>query len=79
MYVPGGTFMMGNHDNGPVHQVTLSPYLIAKYQCTQAQWQQVMGSAPWKGKCYGKDGVGRRTDAVLLRPAMIVPGDACGR
>ncbi len=59
--LPGGKFLMGaqktdlsgpNYDpdardeEGPVHQVTLSPFLIGKYEVTQADWMSVMGSSP---------------------------------
>ena len=53
--IPGGTFKMGaqkkteagapNHDpeaegdESPVHDVTLSPYFLAKHEMTQAQWK----------------------------------------
>lgn len=54
--ISGGTFMMGSEsgysDEKPVRKVTLTPYLIAKYQCTQAIWKKVMGSNP----SYFKDG-----------------------
>ena len=30
----------------PRHRVTLSPFLIAKYEVTQAQWMEIMGSNP---------------------------------
>jgi len=53
---PGGemTFEMGSPDTecvrdtdeGPVHPVRLSPYLIAKHECTQRVWEAVMGSNP---------------------------------
>ena len=33
-------------NEGPVHEVRLSSYLIAKYECTQAAWEAVMGSKP---------------------------------
>jgi formylglycine-generating enzyme required for sulfatase activity len=50
--IPGGTFRMGspksekgrNDDEGPQHQVTVSPFYLGKYQVTQAQWQAVMGT-----------------------------------
>jgi len=54
--LPGGTFWMGaqktdpkgqNYDpeanegkEVPVHEVTLSPFMIAKYELTQAQWKK---------------------------------------
>ncbi len=52
--LPGGTFEMGSPDNeddrddreGPVHKVRLSPFLIAKYEVSQAEWQKVMGTNP---------------------------------
>ena len=53
--LPGGTFEMGRSPGnealrsdyeGPVHKVTLSPFLIAKYEVTQAQWKAVMGNNP---------------------------------
>ena len=52
--LPGGTFEMGSpgseagriDDEGPVHKVTLSPFLIAKYEVSQAEWKRVMGDNP---------------------------------
>ena len=50
VWIPSGSFMMGS-DNGdddekPVHQVVISNLYISKYEVTQAQWGQVMGSNP---------------------------------
>lgn len=47
--IPGGTFQMGSPDNeldrhnieGPQHQVTVKPFLMAKYPVTQDQWQGI--------------------------------------
>ena len=44
--LPGGTFLMGSpeeeegraENEGPVHEVTLSPFMIAKHEVTVAQW-----------------------------------------
>jgi len=52
--LPGGTFQMGSpaseaerhDDEGPVHAVTLSSFLIAKHEVTQTQWKRVMGTSP---------------------------------
>jgi formylglycine-generating enzyme required for sulfatase activity len=59
--LPGGTFHMGaqktdpngrnydpeaEDDEGPVHEVTLRPFLITKHELTQAEWKSVMGSNP---------------------------------
>jgi formylglycine-generating enzyme required for sulfatase activity len=49
MAIPGGSFLMGSdeYDNEkPIHQVTLSPFRMGKYQVTQAQWRAVMGNNP---------------------------------
>ncbi|MBI4747861.1 MAG: SUMF1/EgtB/PvdO family nonheme iron enzyme [Acidobacteria bacterium] len=51
IYVPGGTFLMGSpknepgrsSDEGPQHQVTLSPFFLGKFQITQEQWRVVAG------------------------------------
>jgi formylglycine-generating enzyme required for sulfatase activity len=48
--LPGGEFQMGSPDTepnrlsneGPVHTVTLSPFLIAKTEVTQAEYEAVM-------------------------------------
>ena len=59
--IPGGSFWMGaqkddpqgrNYDplaedeEGPVHEVTLSPYLLSKYELTQGQWQRFTARHP---------------------------------
>ncbi len=44
IYVPGGTFTMGNTHGGggsdelPTHSVTLDPFYISKYEVTQAEY-----------------------------------------
>ncbi|NUM36111.1 MAG: SUMF1/EgtB/PvdO family nonheme iron enzyme [Candidatus Brocadiae bacterium] len=43
----GGEFVMGSKSPLEIaHTVTLSPYLISKYLCTQEQWERVMGNNP---------------------------------
>jgi len=59
--LPGGKFWMGaqkedpegqNYDpdakkeEGPVHEVTLSPFLIAKFEVSQSEWKKVRGNNP---------------------------------
>lgn len=52
VYLPGGTFMMGSpeteegreDDEGPVHKVKVSSFLIAKFEVKQSEWEAVMGS-----------------------------------
>jgi formylglycine-generating enzyme required for sulfatase activity/serine/threonine protein kinase len=64
--LPGGTFTMGatsdladpNYDSNaepnesPPHEVTLSPFLLSKFEMTQGQWFRLIGSNP---SPYGKD------------------------
>jgi formylglycine-generating enzyme required for sulfatase activity len=59
--LPGGKFWMGaqakdpngpncdpdsSEDEGPVHEVALSPFLLAKHEVTQVVWKRVMGDDP---------------------------------
>jgi len=49
-YIPGGTYMMGS-DNGaggekPVHEVTVSSFMIGRYEVTQKQYREIMGKNP---------------------------------
>jgi formylglycine-generating enzyme required for sulfatase activity len=50
VFVEGGTFQVegnsGEEIEKLVHAVTLSPFKIAKYEVTQAQWKAVMGTNP---------------------------------
>ncbi len=53
--VPGGTFTMGDTHGGgdadelPTHSVTLSSFMIGKYEVTQEEWLTLMGSNPASG------------------------------
>ncbi len=52
VFVKGGCFQMGdtvgggNADEKPVHEVCLSNFYLGKYEVTQGQWRQIMGSNP---------------------------------
>ena len=50
VFVQGGTFKMGSDDGEasekPIHNVTLSSYYIGKYEVTQKQWRDIMGTDP---------------------------------
>jgi Tol biopolymer transport system component/formylglycine-generating enzyme required for sulfatase activity len=51
VWIPPGTFTMGDAANGPAHQVTLTKgYYLAKTELTQGQWQSVMSTSPWSGQ-----------------------------
>jgi formylglycine-generating enzyme required for sulfatase activity len=45
--IPGGKFLMGSKegdsDEKPAHQVTVKPFLMSRYEITQAVWEKVMG------------------------------------
>lgn len=50
-YVPAGSFMMGSENGGPdekpVHRVTIREgFYMGRYEVTQAEWQEVMGTNP---------------------------------
>ncbi len=59
--LPGGTFLAGAQaddpsgpnfdpnaaiDEGPVHQVTLPPFFLSKFEVTQGQWLRFTGASP---------------------------------
>ena len=50
--IPGGSFMMGSTDGEdnekPVHEVTISSFMMGKYEVTQGLYEEVMGSNPSK-------------------------------
>lgn len=50
VFVEGNTFQMGSDEGDdrekPVHNVTLSDFYIGKYEVTQTQWKEIMGSNP---------------------------------
>ena len=50
IFVQGGTFQMGSNNGGsdekPIHSVTLSDFYIGKYEVTQKEWRDIMGSNP---------------------------------
>jgi formylglycine-generating enzyme required for sulfatase activity len=50
-YISSGTFQMGSNENEyddekPIHSVTLSSFNMSKYEVTQKQWRDIMGSNP---------------------------------
>ena len=50
IYIPGGTFEMGDYDGhaseNPPHQVNIKPFYLGKYVFTQEQYQAVTGTNP---------------------------------
>jgi formylglycine-generating enzyme required for sulfatase activity len=62
--IPPGSFRMGSPEsekghifNEVVAEVTLTkPFYLGKTEVTQGQWRAVMGTTPWKGERYVKEG-----------------------
>ena len=63
--IPAGAFRMGSpaaevgryDDEGPRHEVTIEKaFYMGATEATQAQWLAVMGSGPWAGKPYVREG-----------------------
>jgi sulfatase modifying factor 1 len=62
--IPAGTFTMGSpeseagrEDDESQHQVTISkPFYMQTTEVTRGQWKAVMGTEPWKGEKYVKEG-----------------------
>ena len=55
VFVKGGTFLMGcptnngqkcDDDELPSHEVTVSDFYIGRYEITQAEWRNIMGTDP---------------------------------
>ncbi len=55
IFIPGGTFLMGRTresglnqyaDELPIHQVTLEPFYIGRFEVRQSNWKAVMHSNP---------------------------------
>jgi formylglycine-generating enzyme required for sulfatase activity/serine/threonine protein kinase len=89
--IPGGRFAMGaqrasplapNHDpaalanESPVHEVTLSPYFLSKYEMTQGQWLRFTGANP-SGYAPGKR-FGDKTSS-LSSPVEQISWPECAR
>jgi sulfatase modifying factor 1 len=62
--IPAGTFLMGSpeteegrRDIETQHKVTITKaFYMQTTEVTQSQWKEVMGTEPWKGKSYVKEG-----------------------
>ncbi len=87
--VPGGTFNMGAQstddekpnfdgdaraDEGPVHAVTVSPFLISKWEMTQGQWGRLTGASPSQ---YGPGSKIGDLEHDLAHPVEQVGWDEC--
>ena len=76
--IPAGTFTMGSpegeegrRDNETQHPVTISKtFYMQTTEVTQGQWKAVMGTEPWKGKRYVKEGPNNAASWVSWGDAM---------
>ena len=57
-------------DEGPVHEVTLEPFFISKYEMNQGQWFRFTGETP---SVYGAEG----GESSLLHPVEAVSWKEC--
>ncbi len=61
VFIPGGTFMMGDHfnegdaDELPVHNVKVSDFYMCATKVTQKEWFDVIGTNPASGNGVGDD------------------------
>ena len=95
--LPGGTFWMGAQkddaskpnydpraqiDEGPVHQVTLSPFFIGKYEVTQGQWRRWTGNNPSESRDRNDmtlpvtDVSWNDVDAAARKAGLLLPTEA---
>ncbi len=59
--IPAGSFQMGSNegadDEKPLHKVRISrSFYMGVHEVTQGAWQDLMGTAPWWGKSYVREG-----------------------
>ena len=76
--IPAGTFTMGSpetekdrDDDEHQHQVTITkPFYMQTTEVTQGQWKEVMGTEPWKGKSFVKEGLNNAASYVSWNDAV---------
>ncbi len=66
--IPAGEFQMGSNESGekvlrldkderPIHRVRITqPFSMGQTEVTQGQFERVLGTTPWRGKDYVKEG-----------------------
>jgi len=77
--IPAGEFMMGSPADDqdsfgserPQHQVRITkPFYLGVHEVTQGQYEAVMGSRPWSGKRYAKEGADYPASYVTWEDAV---------
>lgn len=92
--VPSGHFWMGSQkdeptgrnydpgakpDEGPVHEVSLSPYFLSKFEMTQAQWVRTTGVNPSRYSAERHDSYWSKSSMIWdnLHPVEYVSWEDC--
>jgi hypothetical protein len=78
VWIPSGTFTMGSPSSeagrdGDESQVSVTltkGYWLGQTEVTQGQWKQLMGTEPWKGQPYVKEGANYPATYVSWEDAM---------
>lgn len=76
--LPAGEFVMGSPDSEEdrqegegQHRVCITkPFYLGMTEVTQAQWEAVMGTRPWRGMEYAKDGPDHAATSVSWHDAV---------
>ena len=75
--IPAGQFRMGAGqldritDEHPQHEVRITKlYYLGAHEVTQGEWERVMGSKPWSGETYVKEGPDYATSYVSWENAQ---------
>ncbi len=94
--IPGGTSFMGSQaksatepnfdpategDETPVHEITLAPYFLSKFEMTQFQWEKLTGETPsFTGpKEFNPSWSRRRKPRLRLHPVEQISWEDCKR
>lgn len=57
--IPSGKTQIGSHhfaSEEPIRTIKMNAFFMAKYTCTQQQWQKIMKTTPWQGQKHVKNG-----------------------
>jgi len=59
------------HDEQPQHRVRITkPYYLGVTEITQGQWETLMGTSPWKGKTFVKEGSDYAASYITWKDAV---------
>ncbi len=88
--VPGGTYLRGavrsggqnldpdaEGEEGPIHEVTVSPFFLAKHECTQAQWMRLADGANPSQFVPNVNGIPGAPDLTPRNPVETVSWETC--